>query len=353
MVLVAVVVVVVVAAAAMVLVAVVVVVVSVSAREVFLNEWGGGLPHASSAFAGARSRAFGCGRSAKSRPGRRIPHSGVFGPGMPRSQSPLTEHHEDDSFGSSDASAHDDSDSANITGEDEARDEPDRLQALERRQAAAEHQRLAQVRKARAQRWAILERVVCAALREICLFYMAKKVHLETADRRTSGAKLGAQRRRVQDLEPGDAYAIVQAQLEEPMAKELDQAYTTFAGLYNQRLSENDEAWLEQLGASGAPPRHLVIQHMARLARPFLQMQLERSLANFLAPWTADQTQDHLYLPSVRIMLPLLGDDGRRQFQLWYTSYMAGSTVQPPPLHEDHDDETMEPPEPASGSAGP
>eukprot|EP00439_Symbiodinium_sp_Y106_P035541 s4314_g4.t1 len=171
--------------------------------------------------------------------------------------------------------------------------------------------------------------------------------------RRTSGAKLGAQRRRVQDLEPGDAYAIVQAQLEEPMAKELDQAYTTFAGLYNQRLSENDEAWLEQLGASGAPPRHLVIQHMARLARPFLQMQLERSLANFLAPWMADQTQDHLYLPSVRIMLPLLGDDGRRQFQLWYTSYMAGSTVQPPPLHEDHDDEPMEPPEPASGSAGP
>ena len=157
------------------------------------------------------------------------------------------------------------------------------------------------------------------ALREICFFYLARQVHQEFPDRRTSGAKLGAHRRRLQTLEPGDVYASVYTRLEQ-----LDQAYTVFAGLYDRRLSANDEEWLEQLelGQCVAPPRHVVV-HIARIARQHLRTQLEHSLADFLVPWMADQTQGLLELPSVCILLPLLGEHGRKQFQLWYHSFEA------------------------------
>ena len=67
-----------------------------------------------------------------------------------------------------------------------------------------------------------------------------------------------------------------------------------FAGYYDRQMPANDAAWLEQVGQSGAPPRHVAIQHLARIARPRLRAELDPGLANFLAPWMADQTQ-HLY----------------------------------------------------------
>ena len=121
---------------------------------------------------------------------------------MPRSPSPLT---------NSDAS--DMSDSAAIV--DDMEDDPapaqprDSLRELEERQAAEEAQLRASRARAQRERRTILERVVCQALREICFFYLARQLHMEFPDRRQSGAKISAHRRRLEQLEPGDIHAAI------------------------------------------------------------------------------------------------------------------------------------------------
>ena len=238
---------------------------------------------------------------------------------MPRSPSPLT---------NSDAS--DMSDSAAIV--DDTEDDPapaqprDSLRELEERQAAEEAQLRASRARAQREKRTILECVVCQALREICFFYLARQLHMEFPDRRQSGAKISAHRRRLEQLEPGDIHAAITPLLEDWVAEQLDRDYTIFAGYYDRQMPANDAAWLEQVGQSGAPPRHVAIQHLARIARPRLRAELDPGLADFLAPWMADQTQHLLYTTTVYVLLPLLGSDGRRQFQHWYYGYSETTT---------------------------
>ena len=82
-------------------------------------------------------------------------------------------------------------------------------------------------------------------------------------DRRSSSAKLAAQRRQLRATDPGQVHAIICPQLEEAQVRELDRAYTFVGGLFQRGVLPNDFAWLEQTGSADGPPRHVCVQHHA------------------------------------------------------------------------------------------
>ena len=80
---------------------------------------------------------------------------------------------------------------------------------------------------------------------------------LTTRDRRSSSAKLAAQRRQLRATDPGQVHAIICPQLEDAQVRDLDRAYTFVGGLFQRGVLPNDLDWLEQTGSADGPPRHV------------------------------------------------------------------------------------------------
>ena len=134
--------------------------------------------------------------------------------------------------------------------------------ALERAAKLRRQQEEHEARK-RAERQALQESFALAALFEVCMYYLEAHIRLNNPDRRSSSAKLAAQRRQLRATDPGQVHAIICPQLEEAQVRELDRAYTFVGGLFQRGVLPNDLAWLEQTGSADGPPRHVCVQHHA------------------------------------------------------------------------------------------
>ena len=128
--------------------------------------------------------------------------------------------------------------------------------ALERAAKLRRQQEEHEARK-RAERQALQESFALAALFEVCMYYLEAHIRLNNPDRRSSSAKLAAQRRQLRATDPGQVHAIICPQLEDAQVRDLDRAYTFVGGLFQRGVLPNDLDWLEQTGSAGGPPRHV------------------------------------------------------------------------------------------------
>ena len=209
----------------------------------------------------------------------------------------------------------------------ESADALDRAAKLRRQQE--EHE----ARK-RAERQALQESFALAALFEVCMYYLEAHIRLNNPDRRSSSAKLAAQRRQLRATDPGQVHAIICPQLEDAQVRDLDRAYTFVGGLFQRGVLPNDLDWLEQTGSADGPPRHVCVQHLGRIARRHLRQHLEPGLADHLVMHLVGQTNGLLHFASLYALLPLLDDEGIFRFQQWHQGFLDSQDM----------------PEPASGS---
>ena len=170
---------------------------------------------------------------------------------------------------------------------------------------------------------AFLERNATMALRELCFFFLAAYLVRNHPNKRVSTAKYAAQRRSRGNQDPGDLYAYVYVHLEEGPAARLDTAYTALANLWNRGVPENDVSWLATVGTFQDPPKHVCLQHLDRMLRSCLRRHLDADSADHMADYMVDYVRslDLFYVPTLLALVPLLDDDGRRQFQQWFQDY--------------------------------
>eukprot|EP00439_Symbiodinium_sp_Y106_P028084 s5747_g3.t1 len=221
--------------------------------------------------------------------------------------------------------------------------------ALERAAKLRRQQEEREARK-RAERQALQDSFALAALFEVCMYYLEAHIRLNNPDRRSSSAKLAAQRRQLRATDPRQVHAIICPQLEDAQVRDLDRAYTfvgglfqrgvlpndldwleqtgsadgledaqvrdldrayTFVGgLFQRGVLPNDLDWLEQTGSADGPPRHVCVQHLGRIARRHLRQHLEPGLADHLVMHLVGQTNGLLHFASLHALLPLLDDEG-------------------------------------------
>eukprot|EP00439_Symbiodinium_sp_Y106_P058216 s5248_g8.t1 len=82
------------------------------------------------------------------------------------------------------------------------------------------------------------------------MYYLEAHIRLNNPDRRSSSAKLAAQRRQLRATVPGQVHAIICPQLEDAQVRDLDRAYTFVGGLFQRGVLPNDLDWLEQTGSA-------------------------------------------------------------------------------------------------------
>eukprot|EP00439_Symbiodinium_sp_Y106_P020352 s6610_g2.t1 len=249
---------------------------------------------------------------------------------MPRSQ-PDSSSLEDSSDESSDVTSFDDDMDRghdDDTGADRAQP-VDQLRLLEQRQAAERRSADAERARRKTAYNNLLARVACKGLAELCFHYLARHYSNTLFDRRTASARLQGQRRRMQHMEPGDIHATIMPQLDDDLAAKLDRDYQSLGNMYDRGIPINDENWLDQVGRIGDPPRHLALQQVAMLARRHLRDHMEAPAADLIAPFMVDQTCDMLYYPSLYVVLPMLGEHGRRELQQWFHDYSLSSEPAP------------------------
>ncbi|CAE7815714.1 unnamed protein product [Symbiodinium sp. CCMP2592] len=192
-----------------------------------------------------------------------------------------------------------------------------------RDEAAAAAAREAE-RKAATERRHLLDQVARRALFELCMLFWEAHVKFRVSDGRAVRARVDAQRRNWQHLEPGDVYAILAPQMEQQEFERLHEEYGFLGGLFDQGVRENDESWICSTGASADPPKHLYFQHLSRLAQPNLQRGIVGHRARTLMARLLELLENKLYVPAMYALFPLLGMDGQRAFQQWFVRYSLG-----------------------------
>ncbi|CAE7197907.1 unnamed protein product [Symbiodinium sp. CCMP2592] len=180
-----------------------------------------------------------------------------------------------------------------------------------RDEAAAAAAREAE-RKAAEERRHLLDQVARRALFELCMLFWEAHVKFRVSDGRAVRARVDAQRRNWQHLEPGDVYAILAPQMEQQEFERLHEEYGFLGGLFDQGVRENDESWICSTGASADPPKHLYFQHLSRLAQPNLQRGMVGHRARALMARLMELLENKLYIPAMYALFPLLGMDGQR-----------------------------------------
>ncbi|CAE7253515.1 unnamed protein product [Symbiodinium sp. CCMP2592] len=180
-----------------------------------------------------------------------------------------------------------------------------------RDEAAAAAAREAE-RKAATERRHLLDQVARRALFELCMLFWEAHVKFRVSDGRAVRARVDAQRRNWQHLEPGDVYAILAPQMEQQEFERLHEEYGFLGGLFDQGVRENDESWICSTGASADPPKHLYFQHLSRLAQPNLQRGIVGHRARTLMARLLELLENKLYVPAMYALFPLLGTDGQR-----------------------------------------
>ncbi|CAE7513346.1 unnamed protein product [Symbiodinium sp. CCMP2592] len=192
-----------------------------------------------------------------------------------------------------------------------------------RDEAAAAAAREAE-RKAATERRHLLDQVARRALFELCMLFWEAHVKFRVSDGRAVRARVDAQRRNWQHLEPGDVYAILAPQMEQQEFERLHEEYGFLGGLFDQGVRENDKGWICSTGASADPPKHLYFQHLSRLAQPNLQRGIVGHRARTLMARLLELLENKLYVPAMYALFPLLGMDGQRAFQQWFVRYSLG-----------------------------
>ena len=200
--------------------------------------------------------------------------------------------------------------------------------ALERATKLRRQQEEHEARKG-AERQALQESFALAALFEVCMHYLEAHIRLNNPDRRSSSAKLAAQRRQLRATDPHQVRAIICPQLEDAQVRELE-AYNFVGGLFQRGVLPNDLAWLEQTGSADGPPRHVCVQHLGRIARRHLRQHLEPGLADHLVMHLVGQTNGLLHFASLYALLPLLDDEGIFRFQQWHQGFLDSQDTPEP-----------------------
>ena len=95
----------------------------------------------------------------------------------------------------------------------------------------------------------------------------------------------------------------------------------TLGRLWSAGTPENDVDWVVASGHKSLPPRHILLQCLARLLRRSLRQSLHMDSADHLVDYLVEQVQGQLHVPMLLSIFPLLDDASRCDFQQWLRLY--------------------------------